>query len=52
MDFISDNAGMLGLLFFFSVFVSLVLWTFRPSAKETYQSIAKTALQEDENDLK
>lgn len=52
MGFISDNAGMLGLLFFFFVFVSIVLWTFRPGAKETYQAIAKTALQEDKNDLK
>lgn len=38
MDFVSDNAGMIGLLFFFSTFCGVVFWAFRPSKKQDIEN--------------
>ncbi len=46
IDYISENAGVIGLLFFFVFFSAAVLWTFRPGAKETYDKHALIPLKE------
>ena len=38
IEWLSDNAGMTGLLFFFSVFVIVAFWAFRPSAKQEIEA--------------
>ena len=48
MDFMSSNAGLIGLLFFFVFFCLVALWTFRPNAKKEYERNAKIPLQENE----
>ena len=46
IDFITDHAGMIGLLFFFFFFVAVAMWTFRPGAKENYKKHAHIPLEE------
>lgn len=48
IDWLSDNAGMTGLLFFFSVFCGVVFWAFRPSKKEQIESYKLIPLEGDE----
>ncbi len=48
IDWLANNAGMSGLLFFFFVFLFIVLWSFRPSAKETIESHKYIPLEGDE----
>ena len=50
IDFISGNAGLIGLLFFFSFFVLVTIWTFRPGAKakDNYKKNAHIPLEEKE----
>ncbi len=50
MDFIGQNAGLLGLLFFFSFFVLMALWVYRPGSKNSYQNHASIPLQESDYD--
>jgi cbb3-type cytochrome oxidase subunit 3 len=38
IDWLTDNAGLTGLLFFFSVFLTVALWAFRPGAKQTIEA--------------
>ncbi len=38
IDWLTNNAGMTGLLFFFSVFVIVSVWAFRPSAKQSIEA--------------
>jgi len=52
MDFISDNAGMIGLLSFLSVFTVIVIWAFRPGTKEAIESHKNIPFAEEENDLR
>ena len=46
IDWISHNAGMIGLLFFFTFFVLMVLWLYRPGSKKFYKSQAHIPLEE------
>jgi cbb3-type cytochrome oxidase subunit 3 len=46
MDFISSNAGLIGLIFFFIFFCLVALWTFRPRSKKKYEEHAKIPLEE------
>ncbi len=48
MDWISQNAGLLGLLFFFGFFVLMALWVYRPGAKRRYQEHARIPLKEND----
>ncbi len=48
MDFITANAGLIGLLFFFSFFSAVVIWTFRPGAKRSYEKDSLIPLEENE----
>lgn len=50
MDFISENAGLIGLLFFFSYFVATALWVFRPGSKQSYAEKSLIPLKEDQDD--
>ncbi len=47
INFLSLNAGMIGLLFFFIVFVGVALWAFLPSQKHKLESYKFLPLQED-----
>lgn len=38
IDWLATNAGLVGLLFFFSVFMVVAFWAFRPSAKQTIEA--------------
>lgn len=48
MSWLSANAGLIGLLFFFSFFVLMALWVYRPGAKPDYDRKARIPLSEDE----
>jgi len=48
IDWLTDNAGMTGLLFFFSAFLTVVVWAFRPAAKKTIEQHRFIPLVEDE----
>lgn len=50
MDYhaIQSVAGTAGLLIFIAVFVVVVVRTFRPSAKKTYDETARIIFKEDE----
>ena len=40
-------APIIGLIFFFTVFLGIVIWAMRPSAKQKLQSLAYIPLKED-----
>ena len=46
--FASANYGLIGLIFFFVFFSLVVLWTFRPNAKNKYNKYAHIPLEENE----
>lgn len=50
IDWISANAGIIGLIFFFTFFIFMALWVYRPGAKKSYQQKAHIPLNEDQND--
>lgn len=52
IDIISANAGLIGLLFFFSVFVVIALWAFMPAQKNLIESYKYIPLSEEKNDLR
>ncbi len=47
ISFLSHNAGVIGLLFFFTFFTAMVFWVFRPGAKQDYIAKANIPLKED-----
>jgi cbb3-type cytochrome oxidase subunit 3 len=48
MDLITSNAALIGLLFFFSFFCLMFMWTFRPGSKKIYKQHAQIPLEETE----
>lgn len=48
IDWLSDNAGMVGLIFFFSVFCGIVFWAFRPSQSEIIEGHKYIPLEGDD----
>ncbi|MCB9964872.1 MAG: cbb3-type cytochrome c oxidase subunit 3 [Rhodospirillales bacterium] len=50
IDFISDNAGMIGLFFFMGFFLVMLIWLFRPGAGKLYKSYADMPLKEGQDD--
>lgn len=48
INWLAENAGMTGLLFFFSVFCGIVYWAFRPSQKQIIEDHKYIPLKEDE----
>lgn len=49
MTMFFELAPIIGLLFFFTVFVWIAVTTYRPSAKKTIQSYAFIPLKEEQN---
>ena len=49
MDFIAHHAGLIGLLFFFTFFIVLLGWLFRPGSSRDYILKANIPLNEDGN---
>lgn len=49
MNSFIDNAPVIGLIFFFVVFVVIAFMTYRPSAKKRLQANAFIPLKEDNN---
>ncbi len=50
LDWVTVNAGMIGLIFFFGFFMLMLLWVFRPGAGSTYQNHANIPLKESDNE--
>ncbi len=46
MDWLVQNAGLAGLLFFFGFFVVMAVWVYRPGAKAGYQDKAGIPLRD------
>lgn len=49
MDWVADNAGMIGLLFFFSVFTGIVGWLYMPGMKKQIEVLGEIPLREDDH---
>lgn len=47
MDFISNNAGMIGLLIFVTFFIGMLLWIYRPGTTKAYEEQSKIPLEDD-----
>ena len=47
MDWLASNAGLVGLLFFFLVFVGIGIWLFLPGMKSRIEPLANIPLNED-----
>ncbi|MCB9991989.1 MAG: cbb3-type cytochrome c oxidase subunit 3 [Rhodospirillales bacterium] len=47
MAWITAHAGMIGLLFFFTFFMALVLWLLQPGMKDKARDHARIPLEED-----
>ena len=45
--FASADAGLLGLLFFFSVFVGIAIWAYHPKRKQQIEQYKHIPLEED-----
>ena len=52
IDLLVQHAGMIGLLFFFSVFIFIVFWSFNPKKRTTIESYKYIPLTEDHNERK
>jgi len=50
IDFIAAHAGMIGLLFFFSVFMGIAFWAFMPSRKKLIESYKYIPLAEESHE--
>lgn len=50
METFAHYAPMVGLLFFFIVFVGIVIWAWRPSAKMEFKRLGMIPLKEDTHD--
>ncbi len=50
IDWVSEHAGMIGLLFFVTFFTGVVIWLLRPGAKEYYKAQGQIPLKEDDNE--
>lgn len=48
IDFMTNHAALIGLVFFFLFFCAVGLWTFRPGARSSYQKYARLPLEENE----
>lgn len=48
VDWLANNAGTTGLLFFFSTFLVIAVWAFRPKAKQQIESYKNIPLAEDD----
>lgn len=49
MDIAATYAPIVGLLFFFIIFVCIAIWAWRPSAKKNFEQLGMIPLKEDDN---
>jgi cbb3-type cytochrome oxidase subunit 3 len=49
-DVIVHHAPLIGLLFFFTFFVGMAAWVYRPGAKAKYQSFASIPFEENKDE--
>ena len=47
MHLLAEYAPLVGLLFFFSIFVGIALWVLRPGARQRFQKLALIPLEEE-----
>ncbi|MCB1561972.1 MAG: cbb3-type cytochrome c oxidase subunit 3 [Alphaproteobacteria bacterium] len=47
LDFLAAHAGVIGIIFFFTFFCLVTLWTFRPGAGAVYRKYAQLPLEEE-----
>ena len=47
---ISEYAGQIGLVTFFTVFVGVIFWIYRPGSKQLYTHISNIPLSETRHD--
>lgn len=50
MDFIINNAGKIGLLFFFLVFIGVVVWLYAPGRKKKIEKHKEIPFKENDYD--
>jgi cbb3-type cytochrome oxidase subunit 3 len=50
--FASADYGLIGLLFFFSIFVGIASWAYHPKHKEAIEALKNIPLDEDEDGQK
>lgn len=50
LDWLTTNAGMVGLVFFLTFFVLTAVWIFRPGSKKSYQDNALIPFKEQNHD--
>ncbi len=48
ISWLSDNAGLTGLLFFFTVFMGIAIWAYRPGGKQALEPHKFIPLEGDE----
>lgn len=46
ISFLSQNAGLIGLLFFFFFFCAVAVWVMRPGSKALYKNSASIPFKE------
>jgi cbb3-type cytochrome oxidase subunit 3 len=46
INFIADNATIIGLIFFFSFFLGVVIWIMQPSQKDNFEKYSKIPLKD------
>jgi len=49
IDFLTENSGIIGLLFFFTFFVVTAIMLWLPGRKKRYEDFGKMPFLEDEN---
>lgn len=47
IDFLIEHSPMIGLIFFFTVFLGIAFWAMQPKRKNTLQQLAQIPLKED-----
>lgn len=50
MDYLDENSGIIGLIFFMTFYFAVVLMLIRPGAKEYYQKQSKIPLAEEHDE--
>jgi len=48
--FANPTIGLIGLLLFFTFFVVMLIWLYRPGAKKHYQTLGQIPLKDDTHD--
>lgn len=48
--FADGGIGLIGLLFFFTIFVGIALWVYHPGRKQSIERLKNIPLDEDEYD--